>query len=74
MARLVMNWLQFEYGLIPSRIFADDKEEYIKALVETRETENLSVFRNFMTQTMVRHLTSDINDFIKSIGEDLPLA
>ena len=40
MARLVMNWLQFEYGLIPSRIFADDKEDYIKALVETRENED----------------------------------
>ena len=33
MARLLMNWLQFEFGLIPSRIFSDDKEEYIKALV-----------------------------------------
>lgn len=38
MARLIMNWLQFEYDLIPSRIFTDDKEAYIKALVETRES------------------------------------
>ncbi|MBD4337179.1 cell filamentation protein Fic, partial [Xanthomonas citri pv. citri] len=37
MARLLMNWLQFEFGLIPSRIFNEDKEEYIKALVATRE-------------------------------------
>lgn len=70
MARLVMNWLQFEYGLIPSRIFADDKEDYIKALVETRESEDLSIFRNFMTQTMIRHLTNDINSFKESIGDD----
>ena len=74
MARLVMNWLQFEYGLIPSRIFADDKEEYIKALVETRENEDLSIFRDFMTQTMVRHLTTDIDNFLKSIGEDITIA
>ena len=69
MARLMMSWLQFEYGLIPSCIFADDKEEYIKALVDTRESENLNVFRNFMTETMIRHLTNDIAAFEESIGE-----
>lgn len=69
MARLLMNWLQFEYGLIPSRIFGDDKEEYIKALVETRESENLNVFRRFMDRTMVRHLTNDIAAFEESIGD-----
>lgn len=69
MARLLMNWLHFEYGLIPSRIFADDKEEYIKALVETRESDNLDVFRRFMNGTMVRHLTNDIKAFEESIGE-----
>lgn len=70
MARLMMNWLQFEYGLIPTRIFADDKEEYIKALVETRESENLDIFRNFMTEMMIRHLTHDIAAFEESIGEN----
>ena len=74
MARLLMNWLQFEYGLIPSRIFADDKEEYIKALVETREKEDLTIFRDFMTQTMIRHITTDIDNFQKSIGEDITIA
>ncbi len=71
MARLMMNWLQFEYGLIPSRIFADDKEEYIKALVETREAENPDIFRNFMTEIMIRHLSNDIEAFEASIGETL---
>ena len=70
MARLMMNWLQFEYGLIPSRIFADDKEEYIKVLVETRESENLDIFRHFMTEMMIRHLTHDIDAFEESIGEN----
>ncbi len=73
MARLIMNWLQFEYNLIPSRIFADDKEEYIKALVETREREDLSIFRSFMTETMIRHLTNDINNFVTSVNEDWPI-
>lgn len=56
MAHLLMNWLQFEYDLIPSRIFSDNKKEYIKALVATREDGNLTIFRNFMTETMITHL------------------
>ncbi len=73
MARLLMNWLQFEYGLIPSRIFSDDKEEYIKALVATRENEDLSIFRNFMTETMIAHLSHDIAAYTESIGESKPI-
>ena len=73
MARLVMNWLQFEYGLIPSRIMASDKEDYIKALVETRENDDLSIFREFMTKTMIHHLSKEISVFEESIEEDLPL-
>lgn len=73
MARLLMNWLQFEYGLIPSRIFSDDKEEYIKALVATRENGDLSIFRNFMTKTMIAHLLRDIAIYKESIGESNPI-
>ena len=71
MARLVMNMLQFEFGLIPTIILKDDKEEYIKALVETRENEDLSIFREFMIATMVKNLTHDIATYRKSI-EDVP--
>ncbi len=74
MARLVMNWLQFEYGLIPTRITADDKEDYIKALVETRENEDLSIFREFMTKTMINHLSREISIFEESIEKDLLLS
>lgn len=73
MARLLMNWLQFEYGLIPSRIFSDDKEEYIKALVATREEGDLTIFRNFMTETMIAHLSRDIVTYTESIGESEPI-
>lgn len=73
MARLLMNWLQFEYGLIPSRIFNGDKEDYIKALVATREDEDLSVFRNFMTETMVRQLSRDITAYEESVEKAGPI-
>lgn len=70
MARLLMNMLQFEFGLIPSIILKEDKEEYIKALVATRENDDLGIFRNFMTSTMIRNLTNDIENYRKSIEDD----
>ena len=69
MARLLMNMLQFEFGLIPTKILKEDKEEYIKALVETRENEDLNVFREFMTATMIKNLTRDIEAYRKSIDD-----
>lgn len=69
MARLLMNWIQFEYGLIPSRIFAVDKEEYIKTLVATRESEDLNIFRRFMTEITERQIASDIAAYEESTGE-----
>lgn len=72
-ARLLMNMLQFEFGLIPTKILKEDKEEYIKALVETRENEDLNVFREFMTATMIKNLTRDIEVYRKSI-DDTPIS
>ena len=72
MARLLMNMLQFEFGLIPTKILREDKEEYIKALVATREEDDLDIFRSFMTQMMERNLTAEIDAYLQSIGEPAP--
>lgn len=69
MARLVMNMLQFEFGLIPAKILNDDKEEYIKSLIATREEEDLKIFSDFMTTMMEKNLTDEIKVYIKSTGE-----
>lgn len=69
MARLVMNMLQFEFGLIPAKILNDDKEEYIKSLIATREEEDLKIFSDFMTTMMEKNLTEEIEAYIKSTGE-----
>jgi Fic family protein len=73
MARLVMNWLQFEFGLIPSRILSDEKEEYIKALVATRENDDLSIFRTYMQGVVERQLTQEIEMYQKNFADDLPV-
>ena len=70
MARLVMNMLQFEFGLIPTKILKDDKEEYIKALVATREDDNLDIFRGLMTSMMEQNLQNEIATYLESIGNE----
>ena len=69
MARLVMNMLQFEFGLIPAKILKEDKEEYIKALVATREDDDLDIFRGFMTSMMEQNLQTEITTYLESIGD-----
>ena len=69
MARLLMNMLQIEFGLIPAKILKEDKEEYIKALVTTREEDNLDIFRTFMYSMMQKNLTLEIENYISSVGE-----
>lgn len=68
MARLLMNHLQFEFDLIPSRIMKEDKVEYIKSLVETRENEDYGLFRDFMVRNMIKNLKTDITNYLQSIN------
>lgn len=70
MARLVMNMLQFEFGLIPTKILKEDKEEYIKALVTTREDDDLDIFRGFMISMMEQNLQNEIATYLESIGDE----
>ena len=69
-ARLLMNQLQMEMGLIPAKILKEDKEEYIKALVETREKEDPSIFRRWMTGLMIRNLRHDIDTYLESVSDE----
>lgn len=70
MARLVMNMLQFEFGLIPAKTMKEDKEEYIKALVATREEDDRNIFREFMSSMMIRNLTQEIDAYLQSINSE----
>ena len=69
-ARLLMNQLQMEMGLIPAKILKEDKEEYIKVLVETREKEDPSIFRRWMTGLMIRNLRHDIDTYLESVSDE----
>ncbi len=43
MSRLIMNYLQFEFGLVPSKVVKDDKAAYIEALNKSREDETMEI-------------------------------
>jgi predicted HTH transcriptional regulator len=61
-----MNHLQYEFGLIPSKIVKEDKAEYIQSLVDAREQESLAPYREFMVEEHIRNLTREIESFKKS--------
>ena len=69
MGRLLMNHIQFEFGLIPSKVLKEDKGDYINALIATREADDLSVFLDFMTGEMIKTLSSGIDAFLRSMDD-----
>ena len=69
MARLIMNHIQFEFGLVPAKVLKEDKADYINALITTRDKGDISFFLGFMTGEMIKTLSSDIDTFLKSVNE-----
>ena len=70
MSRLVMNHLQYEFGLVPVKIVKEDKAEYIQALIDSREQESLEPFREFMMEEHVRNISKEIEEYKKSQEDD----
>ena len=71
MSRLVMNYLQFEFGLIPTKVLKEDKAAYIETLNQSREEETTAPFQQFMLQEHSRNLRNEIEVFKKSMAEDV---
>lgn len=69
MSRLIMNHLQFEYGLVPTKVDKDDKAEYIQALVDSREQDTTEPFREFMLKEHIKNLQQEISTYKKSVNE-----
>lgn len=71
MARLVMNHIQFEFGLVPTKVLTEDKAEYIAALNASRDKESMMPFRRFMLQEHLKNLSLEIEQFKRSMNDDL---
>ena len=69
--RLLMNLLQMEYGVLPTKVLKEDKAEYIQALIDTREEENMEIFLNCMSHLHCQHLRYDIDQYLKSVDSEM---
>ena len=58
-----MNYIQTYYGLPLAIVFNESKVEYIQALLDSREQDDISIFNIFMTLEYTRLLTDAIQKF-----------
>ena len=88
MSRLLMNHLQYEYQLIPTKVMKEHKAEYIQALVDAREMkehkaeyiqalvdarekDDMDIFRRVMFDLHIRNLQQEIEQFKRSMEQDV---
>ena len=64
-SRLLMNYIQFYQDVVPTKIYKENKGEYIKALEESRESETTAPFRNFMANQHLKTLRQAITNYKK---------
>ena len=62
-ARLLMNYLQFCYHLFPTKIFKEDREEYILSLRQCQDEETNQPFLDFMAGQLKKSLSLEIESF-----------
>ena len=70
MSRLVMNMLQAEFGVIPSIVKKECREEYIKSLEASQEDGNPDIFVEFMVNHHIENLEKSITEYNQSINDD----
>ncbi|MCR5192668.1 MAG: Fic family protein [Bacteroidales bacterium] len=68
-SRLLMNLLQWEFDVLPTKVLKEDKATYIQALIDTREAEDITIFQNYMATLHAQHLRTDIDQYISSTTE-----
>ena len=57
--------------MVVIKVLKEDKAEYIQALIDTRENEDLNLFLNCMARHHCQHLQTDIDQFIRSMASDM---
>lgn len=67
-SRLLMNLIQMEYDVLPTKVLKEDKAEYIQSLIDAREAENVNIFINYMSSLHCKHLKTDIDQFTSSVA------
>ena len=66
-SRLLMNYLQFCMNLFPTKIFKEDRAEYILSLRQSQESEDNLPFLNFMSEQLQKGLQIEIEKGLESL-------
>ena len=64
--RLLMNLLQMEFDVLTTKVLKEDRTQYIQALKDARDEEDIELFVNCMAQLHVNHLRAEIKMYKKS--------
>ncbi len=70
MSRLIMNHLQHEFGLVPSKVLKENKGDYIEALKKSQEEESEVPFLEFMFEEHARNLQKENENYKLSMEND----
>lgn len=68
-SRLLMNLLQMEYDVLPTKVLTEEKAEYIQSLIDSREEEEISIFQDCMTRLHCAHVKKDIEQYLASVTD-----
>ena len=63
MSRLLMNMLQYEFGLIPSIVKKENRLDYIQSLAQSQEIDDSKEFLDFMLEHHIENLKKQIEEY-----------
>lgn len=63
MARLLMNYIQFVYQIFPTKLFKEDRGDYILALRKSQDEETNLPFLDFMTDQLRKSISLEIDKY-----------
>lgn len=69
-SRLLMNLLQMEYDVLPTKVLKQDKAEYIQALIDSRELDDINIFLDCMANLHISHLRHEIQQYQETMQDE----
>jgi fic family protein len=67
MSRLLMNFIQYEAGIVPAIIKKENRAEYIQSLASSQEKDDAADFLQFMFSHHIRNLSEQIEEYKTSL-------
>lgn len=71
MSRLLMNLLQMEFGVLPSKVLVNEKSDYIQSLIDSRDNDDVEIFIDKMAGLHISHLESDITKYLEDLDAEI---